>query len=249
MNGTLAVLRRDYKEMRATAAFRIMIAVVAAVILIASVAITIALRRQSWYGVPAAAPVAELGVALVAYFLPLFVLLAFIWAFAGLPVIKEKVNGNIECLMATPLSPRALWLGKGLAVFLPAYVMALGATAGVLLVWNVAVFLPGWGALVLTPAALLNGLIVNPLLFLSMLMFILLISLAGNPDVAITPSFLIGFGLMIGIPAALATGKIDISSWTFVLWYLAATVAAWVVVLPLTRLLRRQNIVLSSKGS
>jgi hypothetical protein len=74
-------------------------------------------------------------------------------------------------------------------------------------------------------------------------------SLANNPDIAVAPSLLIGFGLMIGIPVGLLTGSIDIASWSFSLWYLIGTVVAWVVVLYLTKLLTRQNIVLSSKGS
>jgi hypothetical protein len=73
------------------------------------------------------------------------------------------------------------------------------------------------------------------------------VSLAGNPDVAIAPSFLIGFGLMIGIPAGLATGTIDITSWSFALWYTAGAIAVWLIVLALMRILTRQNIVLSAR--
>ena len=245
----LLVLRRDFHEMRATAAFRIMIAIVAVITVGASVAISIALRLQSWYGVPEAAPVLDLIVGLIVYFLPLFVLIAFIWAFASLPVINEKVNGNIECLLATPLGPKTLWMGKGLAVFLPSYVISIITSGIVLLAVNLAVVLPGWDMFVLPGPALVNGLIINPLLFFGLLPFILLFSLANNPDIAIAPSFLIGFGLMIGVPVGLMTGTIDISSWSFALWYLVGTVVAWAVCLYLARLLTRQNIVISSKGS
>jgi ABC-2 type transport system permease protein len=207
------------------------------------------LRLQSWYGAPEATPILDLIFGLVAYFLPLFILITFIWAFASFPIISEKVNGNIECLLATPLCPRELWIGKGLAVFLPGYVISLIASCIVLLVMNFAVVLPGWETFVLPGAALVNGLIINPLLFFGILSFIVLFSLANNPDVAIAPSFLIGFGLMIGIPVGLMTGIFDINSWVFVLWYLAGTVVVWLIVLYLTRLLKSQTIVLSSKGS
>lgn len=245
----LLVFRRDFHEMRATAAFRIMIAIVAVITVGASVAISIALRLQSWYGVPEAAPVLDLIVGLIVYFLPLFVLIAFIWAFASLPVINEKANGNIECLLATPLGPKTLWMGKGLAVFLPSYVISIITSGIVLLAVNLAAVLPGWDMFVLPGPALVNGLIINPLLFFGLLPFILLFSLANNPDIAIAPSFLIGFGLMIGVPVGLMTGTIDISSWSFALWYLVGTVVAWAVCLYLARLLTRQNIVISSKGS
>jgi ABC-2 type transport system permease protein len=225
-------------------------AAVAGVITIGtSVGISIALRLQSWFGAPDAAFALNLISGLVAYFLPLFILIAFIWAFASLPVTNEKVNGNIECLLATPLGPKVLWMGKGLAVFLPSYIISLIASCIVLLAVNFAAILPGWDTFMLPGPAMVNGLVVNPLLFFALLSFIVLFSLANNPDIAIAPSFLIGFGLMIGIPVGLATGIIDINSWYFTLWYLAGTAAAWIIVLYLARLLTRQNIVLSSKGS
>jgi hypothetical protein len=245
----LLVLRRDYREMRSTGAFRIMAALVAVITAVASLGISFALRLQSWYGEPLAAPALDLILGLVVYFLPLFLILSFIWAFASLPVIKEKVNGNIECLLATPISPGALWIGKGLAIFLPSYIISVAATCIVLLAVNLASIIQGWDMFVLPGPALINGLIVNPLLFFGLLLFIVLFSLANNPDIAIAPSFLVGFGLMIGVPVGLLTGAIDISSWSFVLWYLGGTTLAWAVVLYLARLLTRQNIILSSKGS
>lgn len=242
------MLRRDFNEMRSTAAFRIMLAVAVVVTVGASLGISIALRLQSWYGEPEAVPALDLIVGLAVYFIPLFVLLAFIWAFANLPVVKEKANGNIECLLATPLGPKALWMGKGLAIFLPSYVISVVASGIVVLAVNVVAILPGWDMFAGPGAALVNGLIVNPLLFFALLSFVVLFSLADNPEVAIAPSFLIGFGLMIGVPLGLSTGVIDVVSWSFALWYLCATVVAWLIVLYLTRLLTSQRIVLSSKG-
>ena len=108
MNRIGIVMRRDYRELRNSAAFRIMIIVAAAVIVAAAAGISIALNLQSWLGEPEARPLLGLFIGLAAYFLPLFVMIAFIWSFATLPVIREKANGNIESLMATPLSPRDL---------------------------------------------------------------------------------------------------------------------------------------------
>jgi hypothetical protein len=62
------------------------------------------------------------------------------------------------------------------------------------------------------------------------------------------PSFLVGFGLIIGIPLGVATGVIDLASWSFTLWYLAGAIVIWAVVGYLSRLLTKENIVLSSKG-
>lgn len=242
-------MKRDYRELKRTAAFRIMLIVAAGVMVAAASGISIALSRQAWLEEPVARPLLDLFVALVLYFLPLLVLLAFIWAFAGLPVIKEKVNGNVESLMATPLSPRDLWLGKSLAIFLPAYVISIVTTGVASLVINVSTILPSTGRFVLPLPALILGFGVNPLLFLALLLFMILFSLANNPDIALGPSFLLGFGLMIGVPIGLGMGWFDLSSWSFTLWYLLGTVVFLAVVLGFTCLLTRQNIVLSSKGS
>lgn len=244
----LLVVGRDWREMRSTAAFRITLALAAPVTAGASAGISVALRLQSWYGDAEARPALDLIVGLVAYFLPLFVLTAFIWAFASLPVVKEKANGNIECLLATPLGPRALWAGKGLAVFGPGYVIAAIGTAVVLLAVNLAAIRPGWDSIALPAPALATGLVINPLLFLAVLLFTILYSMAGNPDAAVAPSFIIGFGLMIGVPVGMATGAVDICSWPFALWSLAAAAAAWAVLLFLSRRLTRQNIVLSGRS-
>jgi hypothetical protein len=77
----------------------------------------------------------------------------------------------------------------------------------------------------------------------------MLFSLAGNPDIAIAPSFIVGFGLMMGIPLGMIIGWIDLVSWSFSLWYMAASVVILVVTFILTRLLTMENIVLSGKGN
>ena len=249
MNKLLLVCRRDYREMVATTAFRIMLIIAGIITVGAAAGISIALRLQQWYGVEEALPVVEFICGLIVYFITLAILLAFTWGFSSLQITKEKVDGNIESLMATPLGPVTLWVAKCLAVFMPGFVISIASVAIVLLTVNLAVVLPGWGAFAIPGAPLVVGLIGNPLLFLAVLGFIMLVSLVGNPDVAIAPSFLIGFGLMIGIPAGLATGIIDISSWSFVLWYTVGAAVISIIVLLMTRMLTRQNIVLSSKGS
>ena len=249
MNRISIVIKRDYREMRRTTAFRLMLIIAAAVVVAAAAGISIALSRQSWLGEADAQPMLEFFIGMVLYFLPLLVLLAFSWSFANMPVTKEKINGNLEALMATPLSPRELWLGKSLAVFLPAYVISVVAAIIVALAINLTVILPATGDLALPVATLVLGLAVNPLLFLGLILFMILFSMVNNPDIALAPSVIIGFGLMMGMPVGLGMGTFDISSWSFTLWYLGGAAAALAVVLFLTRLLTRQNIVLSSKGS
>jgi len=242
------VFSRDFRELRQTKAFLIIVIIFIIITIIASVVINIALKKQEWLEIEAARPMLELIMGLVAYFLPLFILITFIWAFANLPVVKEKVNGNIDSLLATPLGPKEIWMGKSLAIFLPGFVISVVSTLIVLLAINIFTIRPVTGILFFPVPMLITGFIINPLLFFGLLLFIVLFSLANNPDIAFAPSFIVGFGLMIGIPLGVATGVVNLASWVFCLWYMAGTVAMWVSVFCLSRLLTKEKIVLSSKG-
>ncbi|MFA5367795.1 MAG: ABC transporter permease [Dehalococcoidia bacterium] len=242
------ILHRDFRELRQSNAFRIIVIVSALITVAAATGISIVLSGQSWVGDATGEWALELITGLIAYFMPLLILITFIWSFATLPITREKINGNIECLLATPLTPRALWLGKCLAVFLPGYAVSVISALLVLLAVNLIAIHPATGCFILPAPALLTGFIINPLLFFGLLAFMVLFSIANNPEIAIAPSFILGFGLMMGLPIGLATGTIDVASWAFALWYFIGTAVVWAIVLYLSRLLSKENIVLSSKG-
>jgi ABC-2 type transport system permease protein len=242
------VLRRDFQELRRTNAFRVLVVTSAVITIGIAVGTSIALSKIEWLGVEAAKPMLELIMGLIIYFLPFSILISFIWAFASMPITKEKVNGNIESLLATPLSPKAIWMGKCLAIFLPGFVISVVFTFVIMLAVNFAAIIPATGDFFLPVPVLLTGLLFNPLLFFGLLSFIVLFSLANNPDIAIMPSFLLGFGLMIGIPVGIAIRAINLASWSFALWYLAGTIVIWAVIGYLSHLLTKEQIVLSSKG-
>ena len=140
-------------------------------------------------------------------------------------------------------------MGKCLAIFLPGFGISVIALLLVLLMLNLTTINPATGYFVLPIPALITGFIINPMLFVGLLAFIVLFSLANNPDIAIAPSFIVGFGLMMGLPIGIATGAINLASWAFTLWYFVGTVIIWAVVGYLSRLLSKENIVLSSKGN
>ncbi|MCR4393368.1 MAG: ABC transporter permease [Dehalococcoidales bacterium] len=124
MKEILIIFQRDFREIRQSNAFRIICGLSLLFLLGVSLGASIALNRLSWLGEPAARPFLIMITGIIAYFVPLFIMMAFIWAFASLPVTREKANGNIECLIATPISPRTLWLGKSLAIFLPGFLIS-----------------------------------------------------------------------------------------------------------------------------
>jgi hypothetical protein len=163
---------------------------------------------------------------------------------------SDQGEGERQYRMSTgdPAKSGGTSSSKGLAVFIPGYIISLMALVIILAAINLIVYLPGWHIFILPGPSLILGLIINPLLLFSVLLLTLQISFIANPDGAIAPSMIVGFGLMIGMPVGLATGFFDINSWSFVIWYIGATVVAWIVVLAVNRTLTRQNIVLSEKG-
>ena len=246
MRKTLIIFHRDFKELRQTRSFLILSIISAAITVAAVAALAITMTGIEWLLEETARPMLTLIIGLIVYFLPLFIILSFIWAFSSLPVIKEKANGNITSLLVTPISPKEIWIGKSLAIFLPGYVISIVSIFVVLLTVNIVIVNQSQGTVIINAPLLLTGLFVNPLLFFGLLLFIILFSLANNPDIAIAPSFILGFGLMLGIPLGVATGFIDLASWSFFFWYLACTIIVLIVVFFLSRMLTRENIVLSS---
>jgi len=246
---TYIIFQRDFRDILKTRAFIIICILVSLLTIAAAVITSVLLGRREWIGEEAARPLLELIIGLLAFFFPFTVLMVFIWGFSGLQIVKEKVEGITASLIATTISPRQLWIGKSMAIFIPGYLMAIPSTMLVVLSINFLVILPASGNFIFPLPLFLVSLIWDPLLLLATLMFIILFSLAGNPDIAIAPSFIVGFGLMMGIPIGMALGAIDLVSWDFSLWYMAATVVFWIIVTILTRLLTKENILLSGKGS
>jgi ABC-2 type transport system permease protein len=243
------IFKRDAREMLGTKAFLIICIMSFLITGAASIITSIFLSRQPWAGLPEARPALELIIGLLTFFIPLVIIMVFIWGFSGLQLAREKAEGIISSLIAAAITPRQLWTGKSLAIFLPAYLISVLSSMIVVLAVNLSVIVPASGSFIFPLPLFLVSLVWDPLLLLGTLMFIILFSLAGNPDIAIAPSFIVGFGLMMGIPIGMAAGGIDLVSWDFSLWFLAGTTAVWAAVIILTRFLTSENIVLSSKGS
>ena len=266
MRGMSAVLQRDLRDLLRTNAFRL-IAIVFAVVTIGA-AVGACIGLNSWELLEQELPWDEVNkpmleiitriitrliayfiiTRLIAYFISFFALVSFIWAFTSEPITKEKADGNIESLLATPLSPRALWIGKSRAVFLPGFITAVVSTLIVLLAVNFAVVCPTTGNMVWSTPVLLMGFLINPLLFLSLALLIVLVSLAYSPAIGLMLSMFLGWGLMFGMGIASGVGAINLASWSFTLGYLAGAIVIGAVAFYLSRSISREKIILSSKG-
>jgi ABC-type transport system involved in multi-copper enzyme maturation permease subunit len=160
MRGMGAVLRRDLKEMRRLKAFLLLVIIFAVITIGAAVGASIGLNNSLLAGPEidwgAIKPALELTIGLIVYLVTLFALMMFIWMFTGEPITKEKANGNIESLLATPLTAKTIWIGKSLAVFLPAFFVAVVSTLIILLAVNFAAIYPAAGNFVWSAPVLVS---------------------------------------------------------------------------------------------
>ncbi len=171
-----------------------------------------------------------------------------VWVFAASLVMREKLSGNLETLLATPLSLAEIWLGKTLALAAASTVIgwSCGAVALVAAHAVVAMGLSRFVPVVSAPGVVAAGLL-NPLFFSGMCALIILIALVKDADASLLPSFLIGMGAMIGLPVAIGIGAITIGSWRFCLYQAGAAAALWVAVLVLLLGSRKERVVLSAR--
>jgi len=171
MKGMSVVLRSDVGDILHSRAFLIIAIIIGVITVGVAVSVPIALN---WWLAPGldweeAKPLLELFVGLAVNYVPLTVLFACMATWATEPIAKEKAKGPIESLLATPLTAQAVWIGKSLAIFLPAYIIGLIATVIVILAMNFASILPATGHFVLPPPTAVTG-----FLFLPLLMFALI---------------------------------------------------------------------------
>jgi ABC-2 type transport system permease protein len=245
MGGFGLIFSRDMREVAGTAAFRVIagvLALFAVSLAVATAGIVIASATGS------TAPSLSLTIGTMLYFATLLPFLAFLWAFAGASLAKEKASGHLETLLATPLSARSLWLAKTALVALPGLVAAALSSASIAIAMAAsAKALPDPTIVAIPPPMTLVCLLGNPLLFSGLGALTTALALRSSPDAAIVPSFVLGFGLMAIVPASSALGIIDLGSWVFAAAYIAAGFIEWGLVLFLAGSMTKERLVLSSR--
>ncbi len=167
---------------------------------------------------------------------------ASVFAFQSLT--REKSRGNIQALLATPVDPNNIWLGKSLAVFLPGLVFAVLITLATFLVLNFIYFVPGVG-FIFTSWMLLNSLVAVPLVYLALTLLVFIIGLTGKPATGnvIAQIFLpVLTTLMINLAVR---GILNAGSWLFTVVLLGITAVISIVVLLLRSKLTAERIILS----
>ncbi len=246
MSGFALIVARDSRDLRREAAFKIVMAVLG--LLAAAAAAGVALLVSAAPSIapePAQGPSMSMLVGMILYFATLVPFFALLWVFAGALLAKEKASGQLETLLATPLSARTLWSAKAAAMVLPG--LAMTAVSSGLIVIAAAVFRRPGSTIPFSAARLVSCWLGNPLLFSGLSALTVILTMGSGPDSALIPSFAVGFGLMMGIPAGIALAIVDLSSWKFAAVYLGVAGIEWIIVVMLARGLSKEKIVLSSR--
>lgn len=240
---------RDLHDLTSGGAFRILSAVLLALAaVLAASAVLLRLAPPGCVANTPGCPTPTMLIGTILYFATSLPFVVFLWVFAGAILMKEKATGHLETLLATPVSTTALWLAKTAAVALPGLAVA-GVSSALIVISLAGVRLvrPDVAAFSIPVPLLVVCWIGNPILLSGLGAATTVLSMRASPDTAIVPSFAVGFGLLVAIPAGAAVRILDLASWTFASAYLIAGGGQWLAALALARGLTRERIVLSSR--
>ncbi|MDD5287769.1 MAG: ABC transporter permease subunit [Dehalococcoidales bacterium] len=164
--------------------------------------------------------------------------------FAFQSLTREKSRGNIQALLATPLTPGDIWIGKSLAVFLPGLVFAEVMTFAVLLVINF-VFLTPYIGFAATPYMVISNFIAVPLIYLALNLLVHIVGLTAKPAIG-NVIFQIFLPVMTTLMINLAVRDVpNASSWLFTVILLGVAVVIGVIVFMIRSKLTVERIMLS----
>jgi ABC-type transport system involved in multi-copper enzyme maturation permease subunit len=240
--GMHVVFDRDVRDYLGWNAFRVVVVLLVAGSAGAAVATVLAFRSRGWLDAGSASAAAGGILANLVFLLAIVPLLVTIPLFTSEPLAKEKADGTIACLLATALSPRDIWLGKSLAVWAPGAVVSVVCAALPVIVIGVSGGVPAEASYL---PLLVGALLVTPLLFGGLTAFTIQLSMIASPELAVAPSYLVGFALLIGLPLGSLTGVVELATWAFALLYLAVAVTVWSVVLGVGLRLNKETVIAS----
>jgi len=250
MKGMLVVLQSDVGDILHSRGFLIVAIIIGVLAVGAAVGVPIALNGWLATGLAweEAKPLLELFMGLAVNYMPLIVLFTCMATWATDPIAKEKAKGPIESLLATPLTARAVWIGKSLAIFLPAYIIGLITTLIIILVMNFASILPATGHFVLPLPEALTSFLFLPLLMFALISLGVIFSLITNPVIGQTIIIFVGVLLLQVVGQVGGRMWWLLASWDYALYNLAGAALLGVIAFYLSRSLSKERIILSSKG-
>ena len=167
--------------------------------------------------------------------------------FSFQPLTREKARGNIQALLATPLKPADVWLGKSLGVFLPGLAFTVIMTIAAYFITNLVYFAGDIGFRG-TPWMFISNLVASPLLYLAVTLFVHVVGLTGKAVTAniITQIFLpvmANVMIQLGVRTSLGSGSL-----LFTLILIGTTAIIGIGIFLIRSRLTTEKIILSLQG-
>ncbi len=158
---------------------------------------------------------------------------------------QEKAKGAMETLLAAPIRETALWWAKVVACFLPALVVGVPVTLGILWALNVTAIVPAVGEIFLPAPILATVLLGVPVLGLGLAALVNLIGLlVANPNLASLAVVVV----VIAISNILPRLGLEFASWAFAYANMAAGGLVFAGSVVAARFfLTKQRIILSAR--
>lgn len=166
--------------------------------------------------------------------------------FTTAPLTRDKETRTVANLLVTPLHPREIVQGKSLAIFLPGYLISFISPLLVALVVNFARIVPSGDSFYLPAPLLVAIFVITPIFCYSLTTITIQLSMITSSELAILPSYLLGFALLLGIPIGSGMGIIDLAAWQFLLLYAGVAFFMRILVWSFSFLLTKERIILSN---
>jgi len=209
MRRMMLIFSRDFNEYRKTKILPILLAVLVIGAVVCGITMTSSTSGNEELATPMGQGmwISILGTVLMMFsFLPQMICIP---VFATRPLTYEKANGVAMSLLATEITPREIWTGKGLAIFVPGMIGSL---------LSLGILTPFFLSIVPIPVTVfICAFVVLPLAMLLMAMITVQLSMIKSVDLAIAPSYIFGFLLMALFPVGALTGVFVPGSTAFLL--------------------------------
>lgn len=162
------------------------------------------------------------------------------------PLIREKVSGNIEALLATSTSVKMIWIAKSIALFIPGLIMGIVFSIGLIGIINTLYISSGY-EFILNPCITVCTYIALPIVYFCLSLLMNLVGLIGK----VMDAGAIGIIFVSGIAALMinivARNIINAASWLFLLVNLALAGIIIVLSIMFKNRLKAEMIVLSCR--
>lgn len=162
------------------------------------------------------------------------------------PLMKEKVRGRVEAVLATPTKPKTLWIGKTIALFIPGLIMGLLFTAVLTRAIYYLCMAPDY-KFVFDFWLTITSYVVIPVVYFTMSLIMNLIGLCGRVlDAAVIGIIFVAGVITVMINLA-ARDIVDARTWLFMLINLGIGLLFALCSIHFKHFLQKERIVISCR--